>query len=244
MKHLLTFSLFENSTTISPALQPFVDMLNKTSDLFEVDKMLMQFEDTYDSMERGDYDKFHFVLIPEWVRKHWMKDMKYRNESVKRLLYDHAVPSIQKFLKEKGYDSQECFVGYQLGSNKEYEYDNGTFIVGFDLSLDEEHREEWMNSPKIVAANIMTGVIDSEKISHTGWACFIFKSETRFGHNIEFKQFNAKELPTIDSGSGANDSAKGVFDIGHGTFYSYKTESPYNNLADYFGNGEITLHEK
>lgn len=241
MIHLKTFSLFESTEEVqqlSAALEKYKKQMSLTNDLFKIDQMVMMLEND-NELEHNDYNIFHRKLVPEWVNKHWMKDMTYRNINLEKILYKEFEPVFSEFLESKNFSNQECFVAYEYGSNEEYESDNGKFVMGFDIF---EKGEDIHDSDKLTNLDDKTGILDIKK-KESGWACFCFKTATYPESIIKFKKFDDSKTFDIGSGSGSNYPIECVYELGQGTFYSYKTKGPYKNLADYFGDGCVILRE-
>jgi len=198
--------------------------LANTNDLWEIDKIGSELEGMGEwapggSVTSEDYTKFHRETIPAWIKKHWMVDMEFDEQDLKKLLYDDYIPKFEEHIEELGYKSQEVFVSYEVGSTGDESEDytdyseQGLFKIGFDIFK------------------------ESEEESESGWIVFQFHIANSGGINIK---------DTIEHKSGdtrpyrVNDVTS-TMKIGEGTFNTFKIESPYNNLADYFGDGGYIL---
>ena len=235
MFHLKSFKLFEAVVALSDNFVKFKKALQNTDDLFKVDEISSIVEGELQGFE---YDYFHRTVVPEWIKEH-LNDMTYRGKSVAEML-NHFRNAFVKYLKEKNFDAQECFVSYEPGYNEEYESDNGTFRMAFDIfPLDEKASHTFEGEPNNL--NNSTGVFDGDVSNGPGWACFAFKPASRFNNfNVtRFKGFESHDSG-LQSGSGYESPISVTIDQGNGTFHAYKESTyrgPYKGLWDYFGSG-------
>ena len=198
--------------------------LDATKDLWDVDVMGSQIENDLGNLRNLGkvYDMYHFEMVPAWIRKHWGKDMTFKKENLFDFLYKKWEPKFKQFLKDRGLDSQECFVSYEVGSNADEPTDNyytGYFKMGFDV---------WEEAA-------------DKKDAKSGWALFTFTE------NSYFRPDDIKVIEGNDADSRRNSYLRdrseisAVIGLGQGTFYTFKTEAPYKGLHDYFGDGGYIL---
>ena len=149
MKHIKLFeehaNLFEDDS--EKFLNDMQSKLDKTKDLWDIDIIGSKMEngDFGDLRSLGkSYTKYHFEMVPAWIKKHWGKAMLYKGENLFDILYKDWEPKFKELLKEKGYDAQECFVSYEVGANPENTEDSyytGKFKMGFDIWETEADKE-------------------------------------------------------------------------------------------------------
>jgi len=200
---------------ISTFLEEIKGKLSNTNDLWQADKIGAYLEDNMDRLERKEYDNFYRVTIPEWVDKFWMKGMTFNGDDLNELLNKRYRPEFEEYLKGLGYNYQEAFVSYGVGSNglEDEGSSVGTFKIAYDIFKENE----------------------------SGWILFEF-------HIIQYGRPDIKEPVEFDRDSrmpyiNFETDVITVMKLGDGTFYSYKIERPYDNLADYFGDGGYILRK-
>jgi hypothetical protein len=223
MKYLKSFNEgYNNSDDIEKGL-------NRTKDLWEVDKIGAELENLRggvpgDGPDRGFYNSFHSVLVPNWIKKHWNRGMLYNGVSLSEQL-DDCRKVFYRYLDKEGYKyDNECYVGYEVCAEVEDEDEEfkqpaeGVFKMAFNISIKKLNKR-------------------NEYETVEGWACFLFKMP-RWGSLSVTEPVGLKPIYVDEN------IARVIIELGKGTFYSYKIssyENPYGNLAEYFTDGGYML---
>jgi len=151
------------------------------------------------------YNEFHFTLLKEWVNKGGADRL------LSGLEIEKYSETFSKWIKEKGYESQEVFLCYIPGtSGMEYEGDGETGIEGFG-KIDPDNLEQSTKDiiRKIKDTEVYSyyrgyfrmgfDLFSNDEEENPGWALFAFKefSTTR---SVEEQEFNTKYPHSLSPG--------------------------------------------
>ncbi len=221
-------------------------ILNQIVDLKDLDILCTIIEDgRIISMDRGGSDtymKFHRELVPTWAKGLWMDKLKSGGESMDNV-YKYA-NVFQEYIKEKGYDSQECFLTYNLGHG-----DNEVSEAFSDISIDFDNLDQSVNElvSKIKSTEVYHyyrgffvmgfDVMAKEGEENGGFAAFAFKTSSP----TQISTFKMTDSVTSIRPEDESDVVEATFMPNTDTFYRYKTERPYKDLADLYSEEGFVL---
>jgi hypothetical protein len=218
MEHIHNFKAFvlneseDNGPNI--VIDTYKKILDSITDLKDMDVLFDLVEGNHlfegvvenPNLIRKAYSEFHFKLLDEWIN----------NRGEDRLLSDLEIEkyseAFSKWIKEKGYESQEVFLAYIPGtSGIEYTGDGETGIEGFGKidpdNLEQSTKDIIRKIKNTEVYNYYRGyfrmgfdLFSNGEEENPGWALFAFKefSTTRGIEEQEFVSENSYSLSPED----------------------------------------------
>lgn len=226
-------------------IEIYTKILNQLNDLKDLDVLAELVEGnimfggrTGDSDEiRRAYTTLHRELIPAWIDKLWMDNLKSDGMSMNDV-YSFA-DVFEKWIEQKGYESQEVFLSYCLGGgiNDVYENEeNFKFdLNNIDTSINDivtkiKSTEVYKNDRGYFKMGFDVMANDGE--DNPGFALFAF---------YDYSSNNIKETNELDGLRPESDDVAVVFKPNTNLFYSYKPGQPYKDMVDLCTDGGYAL---
>lgn len=213
-------------------------VLNNLTDLKDLDILVSLVESgtIFTSLHVGPgnlnntYTKFHRELIPNWIKSLGMDRLTSGGDSINKI-YNNA-EQFSRWIEEKGYDSQECFLAYIPGEiyrdsgSPEEDNENFSTVDDNDVQnsiniLSSEIKNKDLNNHERGYFRMGFDVMANEN-EQPGWALFLFQEnsysdikETKLDSYIYYEK----------------ESINVIFQPNTVSFYNFNPGGPYGSTG-------------